>query len=100
VVKLNLFTTTTTISTAEITQVLNKGQQLLADMQLNAAYSQLYHMDDPGYCTRLQLYLMLYAIQSWDISPNALNYFDQNHLILLMSKVEQLFYIMQVKPSC
>jgi hypothetical protein len=93
-------TTTTTINVAEIAQVLLKGQQLLADLALNAGYASLYHQKDKFTCLRLELYLMLYAIQDWDTTADALNYYDQTHLIALMSKVEQLFYICSVTPAC
>ena|ERR1700761_1276782 len=92
--------TTTTISIAEITQVLTKGQQLLADLGINAGYSSLFHQEDKFKCVRLELYLLLYAIQSWDTTVNAMNFFDQNHLIMLLSKVEQLFYICTVISPC
>lgn len=92
--------TTTTINVAEIAQVLTKGQQLLADMAINAGYASLYHQKDNFSCLRLELYLLLYAIQSWDITASALNFLDQTHLISIMSKVEQLFYICSVTPAC
>lgn len=93
-------TTTTTINVAEITQTLTKGQQLLADLALNAGYSSLFHQKDRFECIRLQLYLMLYAIQEWDVTASVLNFCDQTHLIALLSKVEQLFYICSVTPPC
>lgn len=51
-------------------------------------------------CLTMELYLYLYAIQSWDVAPNAINFFDQHALMKLMSKVEQMFYICNFKPAC
>lgn len=92
--------TITTVSITEIAQVLDKGQKLLADLAITAGYASLYHMEDNGQNLRLKLYLYLYAIQSWDVNINALNFYDQKYLIGLMSKVEQLFYIATVKKPC
>ncbi len=93
--------TTTTVSVAEIAQVLDKGQKLLADMVIDSAYAQLYRMPEPTVlCLRLRIYLALYAIQSWNTAPNAMNFFDQAHLIKMMSFVEQQFYIVKVSTSC
>lgn len=92
--------TTTTISIAEINQVMTKGQRLLADLTIAGGEAQLYHMDDPGKYLRTQLYLYLYALESWDTSVQALNFFDQKHLISILSKIEQLFYICVVKKLC
>lgn len=93
--------TTTTISQAEIIQVLDKGQRLLADLSIDAGYADLYHTKSPNSInTRLQLYLALYAIQSWNVTANAMNFFDQPHLVKLMSMVEQLFYIVSVQKPC
>lgn len=92
--------TTTTIDTAEITQCINKGQQLLADAALQAGYAEMYKMQDNGVCMRLTLYLAIYALQSWDVTANAMNYFDQAHLIKIMSMVEQFFYIATINKPC
>lgn len=93
--------TTTTISQAEIAQVLDKGQKLLADLSINAGYADLYHTKPANsISTRLQLYLALYAIQSWNVANNTMNFFDQAHLIKLMSMVEQLFYIITIQKPC
>lgn len=92
--------TTTTINVAEITQVLTKGKQLLADLAIAGGYASLYHLDDNGKYIRVLLYLYLYAIESWDTTAQAMNFFDQNHLIGLLSKVEQLFYICTVNKIC
>lgn len=93
--------TTTSVSLNEITSVLDKGQKLLADMSIASAYAILYRMPEPTkICLRKRLYLALYAIQSWDIKVNAQNFFDQAHLIKMMSFVEQQFYIVQVSKSC
>lgn len=95
-----LYKTITTVSQAEITQVLLKGQQLMADLAITSGYQRMYGERDPGKCLKLQLYLYLYAIQSWNPAFNAINYFDQAHLISMMSKVEQMFYICNFKPAC
>lgn len=92
--------TTTTISITEITQVLDKGKRLLSDIAIASGYTSLYHMEDKGQCIRRQLYMYLYAIESWNTTINAQNYYDQKHLISLLSKVEQLFYICTVKRPC
>lgn len=92
--------TKTTVSLDEIAQCLDKGQKLLADLAIEAGYASLYHLEDQAPCIRTQLYLYLYAIQSWDITTNAMNYFPQMQLIVLMSRVEQLFYICKVKKMC
>lgn len=99
-VSIPIYRTTTTVSLDEINQVLNKGQQLLADMAIVAGYAELYRMNDETVCTRLQLYLYLYAIQNWDVTPNALNWFSQDQLVRMMSKVEQLFYIVSIQKPC
>lgn len=92
--------TTTTISTDEITQTLNKGKQLLADLGIAAGYVDVFKLKDAGLCTRLQLYLYLYALESWDSAAKAMNYFEQRQLIHILSKIEQLFYICNVKQPC
>lgn len=96
-----VFITRTTISQAEIAQVLDKGQKLMSDLAIDAGYADLYHTKESSSISmRLQLYLALYAIQSWDVSTNAMNFFDQPHLVKLMSMVEQLFYIVQIQKAC
>jgi len=93
--------TTTTISIDEITQALTKGKQLLADLGIAAGYTKVFKLkDNGGPCVRLQLYLYLYALESWDTSPKAMNYFDQPTLIHILSKIEQLFYICNVQKPC
>lgn len=92
--------TTTTVSLSEIAQVLDKGQKLLADLAITAGYASLYHMEDNVQNLRMKLYLYIYAIQSWDVTPKAQNYFGQFQLINLMSKIEQLFYICTVQKPC
>lgn len=92
--------TKTTISIDEINQVLDKGRKLLADITIAAGYADSYKMQDDSQCIRLLLYLYLYAIESWDTSYNASNFYDQKTLIKLLSQVEQLFYICNTTKPC
>lgn len=94
------YKTTLTIPATEIVQVLDKGQRLLADLALTMGYQQIQGEKISCQCIALQLYLYLYAIQTWDQTPNAINYFDQFALIRIMSKVEQLFYICNYNKPC
>lgn len=96
----DIYVTTTTISTVEIGVVIDKGQRLLADLAIKNGYEIQLGEKITCVCLKLELYLMLVAIQSWDASPGAKNFFDQNALIKLLSKVEQLFYLCKFKPAC
>jgi len=92
--------TTTNIDPAEISMVLDKGLKLLSDLAIDAGYASLYDLKNEGVCTMKLLYLYLYAIQSWRTEDQAMNYMTQDDLISLLSRVEQLFYIVQTKRAC
>lgn len=92
--------TTTTISTAEIANTLTKGKQLLADLALQNGWADMYKIDKVQYYPLAQLYLLLYAVESWDITANAMNFMNQDHLISVLSAIEQLFYICTINKPC
>jgi len=86
-----LYYTLGDIDSAEITKVLDKGQAVLGKLALEAGYSSLYSMRDCKQCERMLLYLKLYAIESWDNTDNALNFFTVDQMKELLNSVEQLF---------
>lgn len=73
----------------------------MADLAIAAGYEkQAGSGTSKCQCLLLSLYLYLYAVQSWDVTKGALNYFDQPALIKVLSKIEQMFYICNYKPAC
>lgn len=93
-----LYKTDTTISLDEVKRVLDRGQRLMADLAIDAAYKKLYGLYDDLTCIRRLLYLYLYAIDSWVTCEDGNNYFTQCQLMDMLSEVEQLFIICRQKP--
>lgn len=80
------------VLTAEINNVLAKGQGLLADMAIAAGYEKLYFLAQSDPCKRNILYLYLYALESWDSTTDeAQNFMTLLQLKKILSAVEQLF---------
>lgn len=83
--------TTSDIDAEEITRTLDRGQGILKKMALEQGYATLYSMRNCGSCDRLLLYLRLYAIESWDNTDGATNYFSEEDMRKLLAGVQEYF---------
>ncbi len=87
-----IYNTVTTIPVEEIQRVLDKGQKMMGDMAIEAGLKKIYGMGEKDGCQRRLLYMYCYAIESWLVCTDGVNYMCEKDLINLLSAVEQMFY--------
>jgi hypothetical protein len=89
---MELYQTYTTIPTDEVSSTITNGENLLWNLAISAGYNTLYDLVNTNKTERILLYLYLSAIETWDVTALAWNYFDQDQLTGLLSGVQQLLW--------